>query len=81
MYADKITKSMQRTIDETNRRREKQMAYNIEHGITPTTVFKTKEEIMEVIELVSVAGAHSLTEGVPVLIEELERAKSKTAAE
>lgn len=45
-YADKITDSMQRTIDETNRRRSKQMAYNIEHNITPTTMSKTKEEIM-----------------------------------
>lgn len=46
-YADKITDSMQRTIDETNRRRSKQMAYNIEHNITPTTMSKTKEEIMQ----------------------------------
>ncbi|GEO04889.1 UvrABC system protein B [Adhaeribacter aerolatus] len=46
MYADRMTGSMQRTIDETNRRRAVQMAYNEVHGITPTTVFKSKEEIM-----------------------------------
>ncbi len=45
-YADKITNSMQRTIDETNRRRSIQMAYNEKHGITPRTVTKSKEEII-----------------------------------
>jgi excinuclease ABC subunit B len=46
MYADKLTDSMVRTIDENNRRREKQIAYNLKHGITPKTVLKSKEEIM-----------------------------------
>ncbi len=46
MYAERITRSMKRTIDETNRRREKQIAWNLEHGITPKTIFKSKEEIM-----------------------------------
>ncbi len=45
-YADKITDSMRRTMDETDRRREKQIKYNLEHGITPTTITKSVQEIM-----------------------------------
>lgn len=44
-YADKITQSMQRTIDETTRRREKQIAYNIQHNIIPKTIIKSKDQI------------------------------------
>jgi excinuclease ABC subunit B len=46
MYADKITDSMRRTIDETDRRRAIQLAHNEKHGITPTQIIKSKESIM-----------------------------------
>ncbi|WP_299211091.1 excinuclease ABC subunit UvrB [uncultured Aquimarina sp.] len=46
MYADKITKSMQLTIDQTNYRREKQIAYNTKHGITPTAIKKSLDNAL-----------------------------------
>jgi excinuclease ABC subunit B len=46
MYADKVTDSMQQTIDETYRRREKQQAYNEAHGIEPKALSKSKDQIL-----------------------------------
>ena len=50
MYADSVTPSMERAITETNRRREKQMKYNEEHGIIPQTIVKNVHEIIEISE-------------------------------
>jgi excinuclease ABC subunit B len=55
-YADKMTESMQRTIDETSRRREKQVSYNIEHGITPATIIKSKEQVFQQTSVLDIKG-------------------------
>jgi excinuclease ABC subunit B len=56
MYADRITGSMERAIDETNRRRAIQMEYNLENGITPKTILKSREKIMEQTSIADVMG-------------------------
>ena len=62
MYADKITKSMQRTIEETDRRRSIQKEYNKKHGLTPTTINKSQENIMETTK---VADGDGNSGGIP----------------
>ena len=84
MYADVITPSMRACIDETERRRKKQMAYNTEHGIVPKTIVK---DIRDIIEISTAADAVTKANGVRMtsaerkkLIDELE-AKMRKAAQ
>ncbi len=65
MYADRVTNSMQRAIDETNRRRALQEEHNIVHGITPETLYKTREEILQ-----TTAVADEKAEYLPMVAEE-----------
>ena len=55
-YADKMTDSMQKTIDETNRRREKQIAFNIENGITPRTAIKSTKDVFAQTSVLDIKG-------------------------
>jgi excinuclease ABC subunit B len=55
-YADIMTESMQRTIDETSRRRDKQVEYNIAHNITPTTIVKSKEQVFAQTSVLDIKG-------------------------
>ena len=55
-YADKMTESMQRTIDETSRRRGKQISYNLEHGITPRTILKSRQDVFASTSVLDIKG-------------------------
>ena len=79
LYADRITKSMEKAIEETNRRREKQRKYNEEHGITPRSVVKPVKELLALEELDYVKLPTNLPKGIKTeedlvkRIEKLER--------
>jgi excinuclease ABC subunit B len=64
MYADRVTNSMRLTIDETNRRREKQMAYNTENGLVPTPLNKKKDN-----ELAKKLNPYAIKEGMSMAAE------------
>lgn len=67
-YADKITESMQQTIDETNRRREKQLAYNERHGITPKQIVKNTVSVLGGGRLQTATEAYAYVELEPSLV-------------
>ena len=85
MYADSVTSAMRACIDETERRRKKQMAYNAAHGITPKTITKDVRELLEISSSAS-SGASAKKGGVKMtererreLIEDLENKMRKAA--
>jgi excinuclease ABC subunit B len=91
-YADRVTNSMQRAMDETNRRRAKQEAFNTENNIVPETIYRTREEILQassVLESVRGIGAQVVaeekveydgSENLEELLADLEKQMKKAAA-
>jgi len=59
MYADRITDSMKRAIDETNRRRQKQIEHNVEHGIQPVGIYKEVRDLTDQLTVKAVAEPHA----------------------
>ncbi|MEZ5198171.1 MAG: excinuclease ABC subunit UvrB [Bacteroidales bacterium] len=84
-YADKMTDSMKKTMDETNRRREKQLAYNEKHNITPTQIVKSTEAIMGQTSVADAKGmeakAYVEKEGIDIAADPLVKYMSKEQIE
>jgi len=87
MYADQVTRSMQHAIDETNRRRKVQMAYNQEHGITPASIVKEIKDLTDRVRVLAEQPAgYAVSRRIPEeeatrLIAELEKQMKAAAAE
>src|SRR5207253_1431264 len=87
MYADKITDSMRQALDETERRRDKQIAYNVEHGITPESVKKAiyaleiNENDIQADAIEILAGAGVPREDLLAIVRDLEKEMRRLAKE
>jgi excinuclease ABC subunit B len=88
LYADRMTGSMERALNETNRRREKQQAYNLEHGITPTTIKRNIGDIIahvaskdQVTVPIDDDRPHMVGHNLRAYIEELEKKMRKAASD
>ncbi len=71
LYADKMTDSMKAMIGETNRRRKKQLQYNEDNGITPETIYKTREEILQATSFADSRVAEAEVANLPDFWEEM----------
>jgi excinuclease ABC subunit B len=73
LYADHVTGAMRGALEEMNRRRDAQLEYNKEHGITPTTIVKSVEEVMRTTSVADAGSARDVEELLPARVMDLDR--------